>query len=300
MASSVGMRLRAALIRAVGHRPLLYIRPLSDRRRDSLGRCSVCGETTSFAFNSWVIPADVKREWQVANLADRLVERETMYCRRCGASLRIRRLAEVLILHYASEAETAAELIEEPAFRRLDIAEINRLEALHPILGSHPRLFYSEFREGAELGAFVDGVPSEDVSQLTYRDASFDLVLTSDTLEHVPDYRLALREIRRVLRPGGRHIFTVPAVPSRLETLTRATRTDDGELLFQAPPQYHGRGSGPLALASPARRDFLAYHDFGMDLVDELRKMGFVPETHFYCDSDPGSDVALVFCAEAV
>ena len=42
------------------------------------------------------------------------------------------------------------------------------------------------------------------------RTQRFDLVLTSETLEHVPDPRLALRETLRVLRPGGRHVFTVP------------------------------------------------------------------------------------------
>ena len=42
---------------------------------------------------------------------------------------------------------------------------------------------------------------------------SFDLVLTSETLEHVPDLAAASREIRRVLVPGGRHIFTIPLLP---------------------------------------------------------------------------------------
>ena len=38
-------------------------------------------------------------------------------------------------------------------------------------------------------------------------------MLTSETLEHVPDLDAALGEIRRVLVPGGRHIFTVPLLP---------------------------------------------------------------------------------------
>jgi hypothetical protein len=88
-------------------------------------------------------------------------------------------------------------------------------------------------------------------------------------------------------------------MPSRQETFTRATIDEAGQLAFRAPPQFHGLGSGLLALASPKRADYLAYHDFGMDLLDELSAAGFHPETH-YSESDRESDAALVFCAEAM
>ena len=292
--------MRAALIRAIGHRPLVHLRPLGDRKHDRPGFCSVCGANTTFAFNSWVVPADMKSEWSAEGLGDRIVERETMYCRRCFASLRVRRIAEVLLLHYAEDAESASALVDEAGFRELDVAEINGAGALHSVLARHPRLRYSEFRKGTQPGAVVGGVPSEDVCRLTYADASFNLVLTADTLEHVPDYELALRELRRVLRVGGRHIFTVPAVPTRQETLRRVRVDESGELRFSAPAQYHGRGSGLLALATPRRHDFLAYTDFGLDLIDRLSAASFRAEVHFYRESAPESDAALVFCAEAV
>jgi SAM-dependent methyltransferase len=242
----------------------------------------------------------MKREWLSFGFDEALVERETMYCRRCFSSLRVRRIADVLIRHYAERAESAVDLVSEPGFRSLHIAEINSVGALHPVLQRHPQLYYSEFRENAEPGTLVAGARNEDVCSLTYEDASFDVVLTADTLEHVPDFRKALREIRRVLRRGGRHIFTVPVIPSRRATQTRVTVDDNGGLAFLAPPQYHGRGSGLLALVSPTRTDFLAYHDFGLDLVDQLREVGFRPETHFYRESGPASDAAVVFCGEAV
>jgi SAM-dependent methyltransferase len=50
-----------------------------------------------------------------------------------------------------------------------------------------------------------------DVTALPFADATFDIVLLLDVLEHVRDERAALAQIARVLRPGGSLILTVPA-----------------------------------------------------------------------------------------
>ncbi len=47
--------------------------------------------------------------------------------------------------------------------------------------------------------------------ELPFADACFDLVCLFDTMEHIPDDVQALREVRRVLRPGGRVFVSVPA-----------------------------------------------------------------------------------------
>jgi SAM-dependent methyltransferase len=47
---------------------------------------------------------------------------------------------------------------------------------------------------------------------LPYPDESFDLVTCSEVLEHVENYRAVLREIRRVLKPGGLMVITTPNI----------------------------------------------------------------------------------------
>lgn len=49
-----------------------------------------------------------------------------------------------------------------------------------------------------------------DAARLPFADASFDRVIISEVLEHVPDDRAAIAELVRVLRPGGTVAATVP------------------------------------------------------------------------------------------
>jgi ubiquinone/menaquinone biosynthesis C-methylase UbiE len=54
------------------------------------------------------------------------------------------------------------------------------------------------------------GLSSADALQLPFADNTFDKVICSEVLEHIPDYRGALVEISRVLKPGGLFCASVP------------------------------------------------------------------------------------------
>lgn len=57
-------------------------------------------------------------------------------------------------------------------------------------------------------------VEQGDVCRMPFEDASFDVVLATDIIEHVDDDLKALEEINRVLTPGGTALITVPAFQS--------------------------------------------------------------------------------------
>lgn len=61
-------------------------------------------------------------------------------------------------------------------------------------------------RNGAALGLDVTGRVA-DAESLPFADGEFDLVIGHAVLHHIPDVELALREVLRVLRPGGRFVF---------------------------------------------------------------------------------------------
>jgi SAM-dependent methyltransferase len=56
-------------------------------------------------------------------------------------------------------------------------------------------------------------VAQADAERLPFAAGAFDLVAALDALEHLADDAAALREIHRVLRPGGALVATVPAFP---------------------------------------------------------------------------------------
>ena len=102
---------------------------------------------------------------------------------------------------------------------------------------------------------------------LSYADSSFDLVITSETLEHVPDVDAALGEIHRVLKPAGLHVFTVPVVWDRAKSRRRAY-LDNGKLVHVLPPSYHGA-------PQHNKTDLLVFYEFGADFVEQCRRVGF-------------------------
>ncbi|MGI9646447.1 MAG: class I SAM-dependent methyltransferase [Ilumatobacteraceae bacterium] len=61
--------------------------------------------------------------------------------------------------------------------------------------------------DGDQLAVVLRG----DATTLPFSDDSFDVVITSEVLEHVQDDTRAIAEMVRVLRPGGRFAATVPA-----------------------------------------------------------------------------------------
>jgi len=225
---------------------LLHARPLGDRRHDRVGTCTVCGVEGRQIRQRWVLSRELARRW-----GQGLAERESMFCEHCGSSLRVRRIAEALVALYGATATSLASLVREDGFRALRIAEINSIGRMHPFLADAPQHVHVEY-------------PEEDIHALSWADESFDLVLTSETLEHVPDPRRALRETFRVLRPGGRHVFTVP-----IDTTLEATRARAG-----LSPEHHGRGGGPFGLVT-RKADMLVHTDFGCDLGELVEAAGF-------------------------
>lgn len=127
-------------------------------------------------------------------------------------------------------------------------------------------LTVSEYYDDVPPGEWRDQVQCQDVQHLSYPTATFDVCTSTEVFEHVPDDMAGFREIRRVLKPGGVFIFTVPFVAGAV-TVERV-KLVQGAIQHLLPAMYHGdaiRGANHV----------LVYRDFGYDILERLSAAGF-------------------------
>jgi SAM-dependent methyltransferase len=158
-------------------------------------------------------------------------------CPRCRSHHRHRAIALLLargelpgrrLLHFAPEP------LFDPLFKRLPGVE----------------------RVTADLHAPAD--LRLDISNMDLPDSSFDLILCSHVLEHVPDDRAAMRELRRVLADGGLALVLVPYRPA-------VTTYEDPSI------------TSPLdRMVAFGQQDHVRI--YGNDLSERLREAGFEVE----------------------
>jgi SAM-dependent methyltransferase len=212
------------------------------------GYCAVCDRQAPFFvdYRHCFTAPDMRRipNW-----------REQLVCPHCHLNNRMRAAAGFLLS--ASKPDDILYLTEfvTPFFR--------------VVASKRERTLGSEYlRDGTLRGATnAAGVRHEDVTCLTFPDGSFDVIGTFDVLEHVPDYRQALGEFFRCLRPGGTLIITVPFHLWSASTVTRATIDASGAITHLLPPEIHG---DPLDEGGA-----LCFYHFGWDFVDTLIRAGF-------------------------
>lgn len=133
--------------------------------------------------------------------------------------------------------------------------------------GRYPRFLGSEFGVDEAARAALFPIPHEDMEALTFPDDSFDLVVSNEVLEHVVDIDQALREVARVLRPGGCLVASHPFLAMSIEGDVRA-RMVDGEVEYLKEPEWHGNPIDP-------ERGSLVFETPGWNILDRARAAGF-------------------------
>ena len=101
----------------------------------------------------------------------------------------------------------------------------------------------SQYFDGSEAGSYVEGIRSENLESLSFPNNSFDLFITQDVFEHIFNPERAAREIMRVLRPGGAHVFTVPKHKGISNSFPRA-RLVNSQIEYLMEAVYHGNPIG--------------------------------------------------------
>lgn len=115
----------------------------------------------------------------------------------------------------------------------------------------------------------------EDITSLSFADDSFDLIFCSHVLEHIPDDAQAMRELHRVLKPGGTAILQVPI-----------KETFNGRDISQTYEDWSITEPGEREIAFGQNDHVRVY---GRDFKDRLEKAGFKVEIVKFAE-EMGSD----------
>jgi len=173
-------------------------------------------------------------------------------------------------------------------------------EALTPfalaLRGRYPRFLGSEYAANDADKARIFPIPAIDITQSGLPAGAFDIVLSGDVLEHVPDLQAALRDTARILKPGGHLVATVPFAYGTEEATIKA-RLVDGSITYLTAPEYHGN---PMNAAEGS----LVFEIPGWSVLDDLRRAGFADAWIVFWSSaergfagDPGLGAVLLLVA---
>jgi SAM-dependent methyltransferase len=147
------------------------------------------------------------------------------------------------------------------------------MEQVTPIFSWAEKLFTEHHLVGSEYlgheyagGTILSGVRHEDVEDMSFDDESFDLIVSNDVFEHVPNPSLAFSECARVLRAGGVMLATIP-FHSDLDASVVRARLIDNKVENLLPPSFHGN---PISADGS-----LVFTDFGWDVIASIKNAGF-------------------------
>lgn len=149
----------------------------------------------------------------------------------------------------------------------------SKLKVLHV---APEQCFYKRFKKLGNLEYTTADLESPlaeikfDIQQIPLPDDIYDMVICNHVLEHVEDDHRALREIFRVLKPGGVAILQVPMIMENEKTYEDPAITKPEDRLKHFHQKDHHR-------------------IYGADFPERVKKAGFeISETNFLDEISPG------------
>ena len=245
----------------------------SYRSGDEFGRCSVCGNYSRFRRGLVLRPgsdAAAASGWD-GRFIDEINITNSLACSYCLAKFRVRCAAESMLKRVeegriGSVACLAEKLRDGTIGPDWQALETTAHEGIFSGFGEIANVVKSEYFDDLGRGRSRDGVRSEDLQALTFADRSFDLVIALDVFEHIADPYRAFEQVRRVLKPSGIALVTVPVDP-RVRGTKAIAKMESGKIIYLGKRARH---------SDPLRQEGCpVFTEFGTDLADRLNGSGY-------------------------
>lgn len=182
-------------------------------------------------------------------------------------------------LVYLFLRDRTALLAPGPPLRLLHVAPES---SLGRTLAAHPRIEYLS----ADLQSPL-AMERMDLTAIQHPDGAFDVIVCCHVLQSVGDDRAAMRELFRVLRPGGHALLQVAIAPDRPETLERPMPGTGLSAWVWDQARLYGRDYADRLAAA----GFVVDARRCADELDEatVRRFALIPdETLFWCGRPAG------------
>lgn len=250
------------------------------REKDEFGRCSLCGNFTRFSYGTILKPdsdVSVACGWD-KHFTEEINVTNTLKCRYCNAKFRLRSAASSMLKYFWNGKEpSVADLVNKLRDGRIGenwlALETTAHDGIFTGFGDIKNIVRSEYFDDVARGSFKDGVRSEDLQALTFKDSSFDTVIALDVFEHIADPFKAFAEVQRVLKPSGISIITFP-IDERVKKTKVLAKIDNGAIVYLGKRAQHN---------DPLRKDGSpVFTEFGTDIVDLLRSAGYTVSWDIY------------------
>lgn len=205
---TIATNIKVALRGAVPHSALRHVKRII--HAGSARHCVVCGsDVKAFLPQGYGYP--MLEQLQVVGG----MRKEEDECPVCRSNDRVR----LIWLYLAHHSDILAR-----AGRLLHIAPE---PGLADILSQELRLDYVPADLDRARYRHLSNLHTFDLQSAPFPDASFDWIICNHVLEHIPDDRRAMREIRRMLKPSGRALLQVPISLAREHTDEDASVVDE-------------------------------------------------------------------------
>lgn len=200
--------------------------------------------------------------------------REDCICRSCKSFNRQRQISYILLSTVLYKNSLFSSLKDFISRDDLSVYYTESKGPIHDAMYRMKNYVCSEyFGEEYKGGNIVEGIMHQDLQDLSFSDNSFDIVISSEIFEHIPDAYKAFKEVYRVLKPGGKHIFTIPFDASGYTDAVKAVRKEDGTIQFLTTPEYHDDPIRP-------KEGVLVYQIFSLEMLIKLKAIGFTTNMH--------------------
>jgi len=218
----------------------------------------------SFYLDGFCYPCQKKSQFLVdfkyaIKQANKLIPnwRERLVCKTCKLNNRMRATLHIFLEYLSPQKGDVIYITEQTTPVYLWLKE--RFE----------NLYASEFLgESIPYGTYNgQGIRNENLTALSFPEEKFAYILSFDVLEHIPNYKKALKECFRCLKTGGYLYFSVPFLLDSPKNIQRAFLDEEGYVHHILPPEYHGDPLNPEGC--------LCFYHFGWELLEDLKNIGF-------------------------